>query len=110
MSAIRVGHWRSYRLPDLKRVPERAGVYAIYHAGELVYVGMAANLADRLRGHSRLPARDGRAKARPWLPQTRDVVVKVRVERFYGERATLELRLLRRLAPRLNSVNTRRAA
>ena len=81
-----------------------AGVYAVYGDGLLLYIGLAANLWSRVsyKGHH--------GAARERLPKRirgrlyRKIEWKVRPERFFGERATLEMRLLRRLSPPHNRV------
>lgn len=80
-------------------VAYEAGVYAIYADGILVYIGMAERMSNRVAQHfyKRAAALE-RALGRSvgvWA-------VKYRPERFYGERATLELRLIRRIKPELN--------
>jgi hypothetical protein len=75
------------------------GCYVIYADGRLVYVGMADKVNVRVSSHM-----NGRAKAleKALGRKVDSWLVKYRPERFYGERATLELRLIRRLRPVLN--------
>lgn len=81
-----------------------AGCYAIYVDGKLVYIGMTDQMSNRLRASlatAQRRYRELRGRRGGWW------TVKCRPERFYGERATLELRLIRRLRPVLNSVGKR---
>lgn len=94
--------WRTIEVEewsDLRKCPHTPGVYAIYSDGKLYYVGMAADVATRLQGHRQTGV----------LGAMRDegcrMTVKVRADRFYGERGTLELRLIRRLQPFGNSTS-----
>lgn len=82
--------------PDVAYGP---GVYVLYADGQLVYVGMSDRVNVRVGAHmANNAASPTRALGRP----VTSWVVKYRPERFYGERATLELRLIRRLKPCLN--------
>lgn len=86
------------------QVAYAAGVYAIYADGVLVYIGMAEQMSIRVSQHfyKRAVALE-RALGR----SVQSWAVKYRPERFYGERATLELRLIRRLRPVLNRSGNR---
>lgn len=97
--------WRDSGRVIKPQVAYGPGVYAIYADGVLVYVGMAEQMSVRVSQHfyknaAALEGALGRS-VRFWL-------VKYRRERFYGERATLELRLIRRLRPELNRSGLRR--
>lgn len=82
-----------------ENIPPDGGCYAIYADGKLLYIGSTSCLVDRLRqwswkGISQL---DGR-----WMTPWGDYFylrIKVRRCNFYGDWATRELRLLRRLRP-----------
>lgn len=91
-------------------VPDTGGCYAIYADGKLVYVGSTENLYSRVRTHieqtfamlrpgsqiviSRVGTTE-RVPVRRWK-------IKVRPAQFFGDWATLELRLIRRLRPLCN--------
>lgn len=83
------------------------GVYAIYRGGTIVYIGSAARLAERVREHIKGYGMCGGVPGyASYRSQVQDVrgpwSLKLRPARFYGEWATLELRLIRRLRPTLN--------
>lgn len=82
--------------PDVAYGP---GVYVLYADAQLVYVGMSDRVNVRVGSHM---ANGAAAPSRALGRTVRSWVVKYRPERFYGERATLELRLIRRLKPCLN--------
>jgi hypothetical protein len=97
------------------RLREVGGCYALYGDGLLLYIGSTRDLDSRLREHiNRYAMYD---KTRPLIGDraggTRHVtewVIKYRIARFYGEWATRELRLLRRLSPPLNALGKKRGA
>lgn len=77
------------------------GVYAIYLDGVLVYIGSSCNLEGRFYQWRHLLLRQPNGWSTPW-GSTSTMRIKIRRSRFYGEWATQELRLIRRLKPRGN--------
>lgn len=76
---------------SFSRIPNLPGVYAIYYAEELVYIGQSESLRDRIRYHEKLgPA------------HKEDGKVKVKLCPKLGEWHMVSFRLLKRLRPRLN--------
>jgi hypothetical protein len=108
----RPGVWRSFSPFDADGLPQLPAVYAIYFDGELVYIGQTSNLRGRFKSHN---VRHGYARNfhTPWgsLPGTAAITAKAKPSRRYGDWAMIELRLIRRLRPRLNGtfVNVRNA-
>lgn len=86
--------WPRQGRPTVPRVG--AGVYAIYFDGDLVYIGSGVNLQGRITAHEWFLRH-----SIDWQTPGR-VVIKFRRSRRYGDWAMIELRLLRRLSPRLN--------
>lgn len=82
--------------PDVAYGP---GVYVLYADAQLVYVGMSDRVNVRVGSHM---ANNAAAPTRALGRVVGSWTVKYRPERFYGERATLELRLIKRLKPCLN--------
>jgi excinuclease UvrABC nuclease subunit len=77
------------------------GCYAVFMDGSLAYVGSAVCLAQRLFQHRFwLDTSDNRYST-PW-GKCATLEIRVREARYWAEWATLELRLIRRLAPRSN--------
>lgn len=98
----REGHpgWREVaRVAD---VPFVAGCYAIYHDGQLVYVGSSSRLKQRISVY--LNQRGRGAKSGGSTPPSPDVrvVVKVTGSRRLGDWLMREYRLIQRLRPRDN--------
>lgn len=85
--------WKDFKLGPY---PEGAAVYAfVGAAGEVVYIGKARNLNNRMSGHKRAGKMVGVAS------------VKARRCVTSGEMASLEVRLIERLRPRRNKLDTR---
>lgn len=80
-------------------LPNAPCCYALYVFGELIYIGSTDNIRKRMSGH--------RSDHSEWFGFP--VVLKVRFPKRFGEWAMTEIRLIRRLKPRLNKlgVNTR---
>ena len=72
----------------------KAGVYAVFENGELIYIGRSKNLATRttLSGH----------KTEWGAKDRRHIYWKVRFDRFEDENVLLERSLIVRLAPKEN--------
>lgn len=104
------GKWQAFDPLIYDTLPAIAAVYAIYFDADLVYVGQTSNLRGRFQTHR---FRHGYARniITPWgdLPDKTRVAAKARPMRRYGDWAMIELRLIRRLRPRLNGtfVNSR---
>lgn len=92
--------WRT--IDDLE-VPEGPGVYAIYFSNEVVYVGSSRDVRHRLYNHGINWCRYSSWIMTPWGHQ-RSLRIKVRKSDVYGDWAMHELRLIRRLKPRFNSI------
>lgn len=91
--------WTEREWVRLPKVAYGAGVYVIYADAQPVYIGMSDKVDVRVRSHM---ASRGERLARALGRAVASWTVKYRPERFAGERATLELRLIRRLKPTLN--------
>jgi excinuclease UvrABC nuclease subunit len=97
----RKGHSRWKHCPTLKEIDNASGVYAIYIAGKLVYVGSSEALRYRLYTHISGYGLEGSLVKTPWgmFP---DVRVKVKYSRYLGDFLALEYRLIQRLRPTYN--------
>lgn len=107
------GRWREFDpLAHVDLPLNMPAVYAIYIDGELVYIGQTANLRGRFQTHHLRPGY-ARNIITPWgdLPGSAKITAKAKPSRRYGDWAMIELRLIRRLRPRLNCtfVNSRHA-
>lgn len=78
----------------------KGGVYAWYGDGRLLYIGCSESLSARVEQYfaQGLIRSDGGAFLTPW-GQFAELDLKVRQSRFFGDWATAELRLIRRLKP-----------
>ena len=86
---------------DHYKLPTTAGCYAVYLDDKLVYIGQAINLRRRfMNGHKFRQWRYSLSVSTPWGDGI--ALVKVAPERLFGERLTLESRLIKRLRPRFN--------
>lgn len=101
--------WRSVeRIADVPRAP---GCYAVYHDGELVYVGSSVKLQSRLASYfgPSNPKRPRRRHINSGARPRHDgvaVTVKVAGSRRIGDWLMREYRLIQRLKPRDNRVGT----
>lgn len=90
--------------PLLSRIEHAPGCYAIYIDNQLAYIGQSVNLHLRFRrwGFCR---RISDSFDTPWgLVPVGSLKVKVAYSRKFGDWAMRELRLVRRLRPRLNTI------
>lgn len=74
--------------------PTSPACYVIYVNSRLVYVGQSMNIRKRMVGHYCRPTC-------VWMKE-KQIVMKYRLSRKYGDWAMVELRLIRRLQPNLN--------
>lgn len=105
-----MGRWRKLtELLNLKGIelPEVAACYVIYIEGELAYIGSTQNLRARFRKHGINFARYSNNIETPW-GRCQRISAKIKVSRKYGDWAMDELRLIRRLQPRLNRVGIKK--
>lgn len=84
--------WFTFKGSD--QLPQWACCYAVYIDDELVYIGQTENLMCRFQQHRA----KGIVKGVPWG----SFYIKAKLPRRYGEWAMTELRLIKRLRPRLN--------
>jgi len=96
--------WRRI-FPIPSRVPHSPGCYAVYIDGELVYIGQSVNLHLRLRKGGICRRKYTSTHFTPWGEvSVGRFVLKVAYSRKYGDWAMRELRLLRRLKPKFNTI------
>lgn len=106
-----IGKWLPFDpcVPCL--LPRFPAVYAVLFDGVVVYVGQSSDIRERFSRHS-IKAGYGMVYRTPWgeVPHSVDITAKMKLSRRYGDWAMWELRLIRRLRPRLNGtfVNLRR--
>ena len=94
--------WEPWQFAHTWELPTEGGCYAIYIQNELAYIGSTGNLRARITAY-RFRISIGGSVWTPWGGYPYEAVkVKIRRARYYGEWATLELRLLNRLRPHLN--------
>jgi excinuclease UvrABC nuclease subunit len=84
---------------DLPSIP---GCYVIYLRGRPFYIGSAQNLRTRFRTHQ---IEINRIAYKTFEGDPKDVRIKYRPMVKYGDWAMVELRLIRRLQPPLNTRN-----
>jgi len=83
--------WTTYYPNLLSKIPNLAGVYAIYYADELVFIGQSERLRHCIT-HHKLFQKNIRETGK----------IKVKLCPKLGEWCMAEFRLIRRLKPRLN--------
>jgi excinuclease UvrABC nuclease subunit len=94
--------WRKVFALHLRGLPHDPGCYAIYVDGDLAYIGQTVNLRLRFRRyHFHRDASNDIVT--PW-GTFKDVKFKICFSRKYGDWAMRELRLIRRLQPRFNTI------
>ena len=97
------GHPQAAKLRLTTSLPRQPGVYRFRDArGEVLYVGKATNLRDRVRSYF---GGDDRRKIGALLRETASIDVEVTPHVLVAE--VLEARLIRTLAPRYNRAGTR---
>lgn len=84
--------WIKYKPTAIKTLPERPGVYVLYHKDRVFYVGESENLRRRVTNHELLPTAI-------WP----DSHIKAKVCNKLGEWHMIEYRLIRRLKPNKNT-------
>lgn len=89
-------------------LPSSPGVYAIYFDGELVYVGSSFDVRKRVLTHGINWSKYSHGIDTPW-GQRKALTIKYRRSDVYGDWAMHELRLIRRLKPRFNSIGKRKS-
>lgn len=105
-------NWRLYRLfPVQDELPRKAGCYAIYLDGQLVYIGQSNDIRNRFSEH-KIRYCYSKEVATPWgdFPDTSIITVKVKESRRLGDWAMWEIRLIRRLRPVFNRHHRRARA
>lgn len=102
--------WRCLIGLEANLIPSIPGCYAIYVDDELAYIGSSVNIRARLIGKSYEKDRYGHGLGRlndrgrfatPW-GDAKLIVVKYRPSFRFGDWAMIELRMIRRLAPKHN--------
>ena len=97
------GHAQAAKLKLTSNLPRQPGVYRFCDArGEVLYVGKASNLRQRVRSYF---GGDDRRKVGALLRETAAIEVQVTPDVLVAE--LLELRLIRTLSPRYNRAGTR---
>lgn len=100
---IALRNWRYHSfIFGLQGIESRGATYVFYCDGVVTYIGQSGNVKKRIGQYS-IRMEDHGLIVTPW-GVFRSVVVKVRYGRRFGEWAMRELRLIRRLQPRGNSV------
>jgi hypothetical protein len=96
--------WHSTPLAALPNAP---ACYAIFQGDQLMYIGSAIDVRDRIREHGLLPTKHRHPP--PLVPLDR-VSIKIAFNKRRFAHATRELRLIFRLAPPLNAKRVGRSA
>jgi DNA polymerase-3 subunit epsilon len=95
-------HPQAVKLRLTQQLPRSPGVYLFHgHLGEVLYVGKATNLRQRVRSYF---GSDDRRKIGPLLRETQRVSCHSTTDPVSAE--VLEMRYLHHLAPRYNSAGT----
>jgi len=88
-------------------LPESPAVYAIFANLELVYIGETVNIRNRISTHGFYLARYSTSIR--WRGKWyRDLTLKIKYSKRFGEESMAERRLIRRLSPKLNHMGNRR--
>lgn len=102
---VAMNHRWVLTFPVLSRIDHAPGLYAVYIDGELVYVGQSVNLHLRFRRWGFCRRNHNGEHCTPWgLFAAGRLKIKVAYSRKYGDWAMRELRLVRRLKPRFNTI------
>lgn len=91
-------------LAHLPQFPPEPACYVIYCDGKLSYVGQTTNLKKRLASYNFRYALSNNIIT-PW-GFFRELVIKYRISRRYGDWAMTELRLIKRLQPIYNCIGS----
>ena len=105
-AALLTGNWQEFPLIDTAKIPDFAGVYALYLVDELVYFGTSQNI--RLRSVSHCYRMTWLSyceyhKNGGWLPNPFGYTIKTRECPCACARRILEAKLIRSISPRLNA-------
>lgn len=107
---IAMSKWEVFAIDQFyEDAPDFSGVYAVFNADGLLYIGSSVAVVNRFRQHGiRFRANAGMVST-PW-GDFEHITIKVRKSERYGDWAMIELRLLRRLRPLRNKRVSRRVA
>lgn len=99
--------WITVDISDFspRDLPEHPGCYVVFADSKLAYIGQSLNLRKRIINHKIDFARYSNNITTPW-GYFKDVKIKIKTFKRYGEWAKLELRLVRRLQPPFNCVGS----
>lgn len=92
--------WREFDIEHLGLIPRVPGVYVVFMAGKVVYVGQSADVRVRIREH-RIRYGFSSNILTPWgnVSQGEGLYIKVKFSRVLGDWAMWEIRLIARLQP-----------
>lgn len=88
-----------------RATPAKGACYVIYLDGVLTYIGQTGNFKARLANYNIRPGYADCTILTPWGP-CRSIKIKVNYGRRFGDWATREVRLIRRLQPPANCVGS----
>lgn len=101
-------NWTVYKDAWLPRFPHAPGVYVVFGDGQLLYVGSSTDLYKRIvHGHCIGVRGYGGLITTPW-GKFKNVCIKCRVSKRYGDWAMREVRLIHRLNPPFNKAGKRK--
>jgi len=80
----------------------KPGVYVVYADNQLIYVGQSSNIRKRIHGHDINLTLSGSYRT-PW-GYFRNLRIKVKYGRRFGDWCMIEARLIYRLQPKHNCV------
>lgn len=100
--------WVSFTVQLPYLMPMLPACYVVYRGDDAVYVGQTSNLRKRFQNYNFRPGYGGGMNT-PWgWWDEEDATVKARFASKFGDWASRELRLIRRLQPELNCVGSTR--
>lgn len=105
------GKWATYDYDKhfLSAISPEPGCYVIYCDEQLVYVGQSTNVQKRIKSYDFGYTRYSNTGIHtPW-GLCRKLVIKIRKSIRYGDWAMVELRLIKRLQPKLNCAGSVKA-
>lgn len=110
-----MSRWITCNIYNLERFgTNKKGCYAIYHLGEIIYIGQSANLFNRLRGYCFYRTKNLKEynliqikvrHACVWLFPISEIKFKLSYARGEENQIERESRLIKKISPRFNKAH-----
>jgi excinuclease UvrABC nuclease subunit len=96
--------WKTYRI-GIDEIPKGPGCYAVYADSRMIYVGQSSDVRKRFSNHKIDLCRYSEFVQTPW-GIFREITVKIRISKKFGDWAMIESRLIKRLTPSMNCLGS----